>query len=115
MCFNSWSLSPGKAASISATVLILRNLRGGFAFVDSKRCSPGMNLARDFDGEVERALGAFAAHDRGCLVAHAADERLQFEFQRFVLLDWNGLADNFLAAEFADDCRIARVQQLFQE
>jgi hypothetical protein len=74
-----------------------------------------LDLARDFDGEVEGAFGAFAADDGGGLFADAADEGLEFEFEGFVLFDGDGFAHDFFSAEFADDGGVAGGEKFFQE
>src|ERR1051326_4887987 len=77
--------------------------------------SPAPNLAGDFKGHIQCALGRLAADPRRLAVAHRLDEMLQFKFERFLLPDGNRLAHDPFAAELAYDGRVPGLKQLFEQ
>src|SRR5262249_45715392 len=58
---------------------------------------------RDFESQIQRTFGRFAADHGRLFFAHAFDEMLQFEFERFVFRNGHGLAHNFFSGKFADN------------
>src|ERR1043166_7948186 len=50
-----------------------------------------LDLARDFEREVERLLGRLSAHQRRLAGAHASDKVLQLQFERLFFCNWHGL------------------------
>src|SRR5262245_14698958 len=46
-----------------------------------------LDLPGDFEGDIQRQLGGFAADHRRLPGPHAVDETLQLEFERLALLD----------------------------
>ena len=69
-----------------------------------------LDLPRNFKGQVQCLFSRFAADHGRLLFADAFDEVLEFQLERFIFGNWHGLANDFLAAEFANDGGVAARQ-----